>query len=194
MTSKWPANKKGALHSRTPLFKNSNDTMTERTSPLMNEDNYIKDRLDAQISWYDKKSVDAQKAFKRIKKAEIGISLSITLLGTYTAVTFTIPWTQVQITIGLVIVLLGSILSFLHFYQSLEKYHENWISYRQTCELLKHEKYLFLTRSGGYVSAYDPFKELVERCESIISSENVDWAQLHTNTQVCINAHSSTGS
>lgn len=61
----------------------------------------------------------------------------------------------------------------------MNKYHENWIQYRSTAEILKHEKFLYLTRSGGYKNSSASFNELVERCESIISSENVDWVQLH---------------
>jgi len=72
----------------------------------------------------------------------------------------------------------GILIAALKYYSGLHKYHENWIQYRTTCELLKHEKYLYLTRSGGY-AGNKPFNQLVVRCESIISSENVDWAQLH---------------
>lgn len=143
---------------------------------------YLKERLDDQINWYDRKSIHAQKYFKILKYIEIFLSLFTTCLGAYTATVLFIidlPKEEFPITIGLSIGLAGAILSGIHFSQSLEKFHENWISYRQTCELLKHEKYLFLTRSGGYCNNDAAFNDLVERCESIISSENIDWAQLH---------------
>lgn len=164
------------------------------TSISMQE--YITERLDNQINWYDKKSINAQKWFKRLKYVEIFLSLLTTLLGAYTATVIFIielPKEAFPVTIGIIIGLSGAVLSGIHFSQSLEKYHENWISYRQTCELLKHEKYLFLTRSGGYLNNANAFNDLVERCESIISSENIDWAQLHQQER-CVNTQSSANS
>lgn len=155
------------------------------TSISMQE--YINTRLDDQINWYDKKSTNAQNWFKRLKYVEIILSLLTTLLGAYTAIVLFIidlPTDTFPVTIGVLTGISGAILSGIHFSQSLEKYHENWISYRQTCELLKHEKYLFLTRSGGYSNNQNAFNNLVERCESIISSENIDWAQLHQQERI----------
>ena len=46
-----------------------------------------------------------------------------------------------------------------------------------------------------YAYSAAPFQELVERCENIISSENIDWAQLHKNEPTTPNQnHASTGS
>ena len=43
--------------------------------------------------------------------------------------------------------------------QQLCQFHANWTSYR-TCEALRHEKYLFLARSGPYhLPEEEPRKE-----------------------------------
>ncbi|HFC76762.1 MAG TPA: DUF4231 domain-containing protein, partial [Candidatus Moranbacteria bacterium] len=42
-------------------------------------------------------------------------------------------------------------------------------------ESLKHEKYLFLTKSEPY-DIDEPFKLLVQRVESLISKENTNWS------------------
>ncbi|MGQ7438348.1 DUF4231 domain-containing protein, partial [Streptococcus suis] len=65
---------------------------------------------------------------------------------------------------------------------SLSKHRDNWIDYRRTTELLKHEKYMSLTKTGVYKNENDSFALLVERCETIISSENINWANLQTDT------------
>ena len=152
----------------------------------MDEPQYLTERLEDQIKWYDKKSTHCQNWYKRIK-ITIGIlSLLIAPLGLLLQSFIYAPW---------VIAALGLLIATGTFTLSLNKYHENWLHYRTTCELLKHEKYLYLTRSGGYAYSTSPFQELVERCESIISSENIDWAQLHKNEPPAPNRnHPSTSS
>ena len=50
-------------------------------------------------------------------------------------------------------------------------------------KFLKKEKYMYSTRTGIYNSPNtDCFKTLVERCETIISKENLNWTNL-TNTR-----------
>ena len=41
---------------------------------------------------------------------------------------------------------------------------------------------MFLTGTGVYKNENDSFALLVERCETIISSENINWANLQTDT------------
>ncbi len=177
------------------LFKNNKATKpTTHINPNMTEEEYINERLEDQIKWYSKKSQDAQKKYKRLKKLEISIFLLFTVCGTHAATVISIPYTNFEFTVGFLITLISAILSYLQFKQSLEKYHENWILYRQTCELLKHEKFLYRTHSGGYLTSCNPFNDLVERCESIISSENIDWAQLHATTPTCPTNQSTTNS
>lgn len=136
----------------------------------MTEAEYFEKRLDDQIKWYGNKSQKCQRFYKWLKSFSYILALALPPLGYYADCT---PCSKFSIA------MIGLVIAALEFFSSLNKYHENWIQYRTTCELLKHEKYLYCTRAGGYTTAADPFKELVERCESIISSENIDWAQLH---------------
>ena len=57
---------------------------------------------------------------------------------------------------------------------SIYKFHENWIEYRTTAETLKHELYLFETKSPPY-DKENAFQELVQRVESLISKEHTQW-------------------
>jgi hypothetical protein len=59
--------------------------------------------------------------------------------------------------------------------QQLNQYQHNWITYRSTCETLKHEKYLFLAQAGPYASASNASQLLAERIESLISQEHTRW-------------------
>jgi hypothetical protein len=137
----------------------------------ISEETYIQDRLEDQIQWYDTKSIDCQKGFKRLRGLVISLSASIPFfVGFISDFAF---FKEIVSIIGVTIVIIEGRLS-------LTKYHENWIEYRSICETLRHEKYMYLTKTGVY-DIENPFKVLVERVESIISIENVNWASLNNN-------------
>lgn len=138
----------------------------------MNEEVYFQQRLDDQINWYSNKSSTNQKWYKRLKYLDNFLALIVVPLSYYSDSCWWFKYAGVAA---------GIVIAFSNFLQSINKYHENWIQYRSTAEILKHERYLYLTRSGGYTNSPNAFNELVERCESIISSENIDWAQLHNS-------------
>lgn len=132
----------------------------------MNQDEYLKDRLEDQVDWYDRKSMQNQKWFKRLQVAAIIAAASIPLLSGY--ITETTPFLKLSVGfLGLTVAAITAVLG-------LYKFQENWLEFRTTCESLKHEKYLFLTKSEPYDQG-DPFKLLVERVESLISKENSSW-------------------
>jgi type II secretory pathway pseudopilin PulG len=133
----------------------------------MERDKYLKERVDDQISWYDAKSSGAQRRFKQLRSAEIICAALVPFLAGFTAR---------STTIAVVVGLLGAIIVVLAAFQSLGQYQESWLDYRMTCEALKHEKYLFLTRAEPY-AADDAFPLLVERIENLITKENSTWSQ-----------------
>lgn len=135
------------------------------------EDTYLQERLEDQINWYDTKSIHSQKLYKRLKGIVILLSASIPLFVGF--ISDYESWETVVSFIGVTIVVIEGWLS-------LTKYHENWIEYRGICETLRHEKYMYLTRTGVY-DVENPFKVLVERVENIISKENINWAGLYNN-------------
>lgn len=136
----------------------------------MDEQTYIKERLDEQIEWYDNKSKDSQNKFKLSKYFVISASAIIPFL-----VNLNIE----SIIIRVAVSLLGIVITISESIVSLNKYNENWIEYRTVCETLKHEKYMYLNRSGVYSDEENRFTFFVERVESIISQENVNWASLN---------------
>ncbi|WP_331250497.1 DUF4231 domain-containing protein [Ligilactobacillus murinus] len=137
---------------------------------IISEKDYLKGRLDAQISWYDEKSAAHKKWFYGLRVLQLLLTASIPFL---TGLVLTYP------SILKLISFFGFLLTVLEGILSLTKVHEKWIQYREICELLKKEKYMYLTKTGVYnTPGTDCFKTLVERCESIISNENLNWTNL----------------
>jgi len=59
--------------------------------------------------------------------------------------------------------------------QQLNQYHTNWMSYRATCEALKHEKFLYAALAGPYAGSANALALLAERVESLVSQEHAKW-------------------
>lgn len=133
----------------------------------MTQEEYLEERLEDQISWYDKKSMWNQKIFKRLKLVEFLAAAMIPFLIGFMGKDATF----LQIIVGM----LGVLISVITAMTTLNRYHENWIEYRTTCEVLRHEKYLFKTAASPY-DKKTPFPLLVARIESLISKENSQWA------------------
>jgi len=132
------------------------------------EQKYIKERLDKQIDWYDNKSQDNQKYFKRLKIIEI---LSAALIP------FLVAYSDECVYIQYIVGILGIGIALIAGLLSLYKFQENWIEYRTTTETLKHQKYLYENKCPPYNNEEDRTKKLVQICEGIISKENSNWAQ-----------------
>ena len=129
----------------------------------MSETDPTLERLEDQIGWYDRKSSYSQKAYKWLKIIEIVAAALVPL-----AAGIHLP-APVTGSLGVLIAVLDGILQ-------LNQYQHNWITYRSTCETLKHEKYLYLAKAGPYSAATNPHVLLAERIESLVSQEHASWA------------------
>lgn len=143
------------------ITDNVNSEMKE-----MNQEAYLKERLQDQIDWYDRKSIKNQKWFKRLQVAAILASATIPFISGYITETTLL----LKVSVGLLGLIVAAITAVLGLY----KFQENWFEFRTTCESHKHEKYMFLTKSEPYDQEI-PFRLLVERVESLISKENTAW-------------------
>lgn len=120
-------------------------------------------RVRDQVGWYDRKSQQNQRWFKRLKVGEIVTAAAIPFAASVSAPLWLVGGG------GAVIVVLESL-------QQLQQYQQNWITYRATCERLKHEEFLFLAGAGPYAEAGDPEALLAERVEGLVSQEHAAWA------------------
>jgi len=134
----------------------------------MNEQEYLDNRLEDQINWYDGKSSTNKTWFQRCQLIQLVMAALITLSGAVNSTDN--PW------VSLVVPAFGAIIAIVSGILGLYKFQENWLEYRTTAESLKHEKYLYLTKSEPYHSD-EPLNLLVSRVETLISKENTNWAQ-----------------
>lgn len=135
----------------------------------MNEAEYLEQRLEDQIGWYDTKSQQAQGRFKKVRVIELVAAIAIPFVaGVATVNTITyLQW---------VIAVLGVVVAVTAALVGLYDWQENWINYRSTAEMLKHEKYVYLTRVKPY-DGEDAFALLVERVEGLVSTEHSKWQE-----------------
>ena len=120
------------------------------------------ERLEDQLGWYDRKSVYNRRWHMRLKMATLVAAALIPLASGVTA------WPWIAGALGVLVVIFEGA-------QQLNQFQQHWVSYRSTCEALRHEKYLFLALAGPYATSEHPKRLLAERVESLVSTEHAKW-------------------
>jgi hypothetical protein len=134
---------------------------------MVSPEEYIEQRLDDQIGWYDRKSTANQRWFKRLRFAEIVAAATIPFLSGFAGNSLAI---KIAIgALGVFVAVIASVLGLLQF-------QVHWIGYRAIAESLRKEKFLFLTQTEPY-DKDDAFHLFVQRVEALLSKENIEWAQ-----------------
>ena len=144
--------------------------------PSSQSSDYRIARLEDQIKWHSKKARHNKKRFRMYEIITIFASAIIPIVN---VLNFADLQTRVVSSV------LGVIVAIVAGLTQLEKYQENWITYRTTSELLKKEKFYYENQVGEY-SEPDELKRkklLVERVESIVSSETSKYFSLHQPEQ-----------
>jgi hypothetical protein len=134
---------------------------------MISPDEYIEQRLNNQIDWYDRKSAANQRSFKSLRFTEIVAAATIPFLSGFAG--HSLPIKIAIGALGVVVAVIAALLGLLHV-------QEHWISYRATAEALKTEKFLFLTQTQPY-GKEDAFHLLVQRVEALLSKEKTEWLQ-----------------
>ena len=70
---------------------------------------------------------------------------------------------------------LGALIGILEGLIQLGQYQHNWLLYRATREALNREDFLHSGKAGPYSGAPGPDTLFIERCDAIISGENLKW-------------------
>lgn len=150
-----------------------------------NINSYIENRLNSQIKWYSQKSHEEQIAYRRIQVIELILTALIPLLSGYT-----VEHPRIAFAVGVI----GAIITVLEGTERLFRHHENWIRYRSTCEMLKHEKNLYLMNSSPYGTDSTKEQLLVHNVETLLSAETSKWTSSHEKIiQEQNRSHSETG-
>ncbi len=123
-------------------------------------------RLIDQLTWYDRKSLNAQCWHKCLKVTQV-ISAAL------------IPATNLlpEMYTKWVASAFGILIAVLEAVQQMNQYATLWFSYRATAERLKHEKFLFLSTAGPYKDLLESERlvMLAERVEEHVSTEHANW-------------------
>lgn len=134
---------------------------------------YIKNRVEGQINWYEEKANHNKKSFHICQTIIIITSAIIPIINIIDFATF-----EIRITSSI----LGGIIVGLTSLIQLKKYQDNWILFRTNEEILKKEKFLYINQAGGYSNQKQEERDklFVERIESIISSETSKFFTMHS--------------
>lgn len=153
----------------------TNDNATTDNTTKFDINEYMEDRVEAQIKWYDEKSQKAQKYYKIYQIIEILLAASIPILSGYA---------NSSVAIAVIVGIAGALIAIIESITKLYRFHENWIQYRSTCELLRYQKYLFVTRSAPYNPDTETIENIfVRNIENIISAENNQWKNLNNDME-----------
>jgi hypothetical protein len=122
-------------------------------------------RLEDQLTWYDTKAGQSQKAYKRLKLAQLVVGATVPVVAA-----LALP-AAVTATLAALVVLAEGI-------QQLNQWQTNWILYRSTAEVLQREKFLYYAEAGPYKSP-DRDSRLAERVDDVLSRETLKWFESH---------------
>jgi len=133
----------------------------------MDEKDYIKNRLDDQITWYSDKSVFNKRCYNWLQGLVVVLATLIPLLSGFKEMF----GEQTNLIVGII----GVSISIMTGLLALFKFQKKWTNYRLTSEILIREKNYFETKTVPYNDSGTNFQLLVKKIENIIASENSDW-------------------
>ena len=135
------------------------------------------ERLKGQVEWYDRKAKANQRAYKVSKMAIIVLAILIPVLAEYGMIE------GMYDTRALLVGAAAGVIVLLEGLQVLNKWQENWILYRATCEGLRNEQHLFAEKAGPYAGLRPEAAQrlLAERTSSLVMAEHSKWAHAREN-------------
>lgn len=130
-------------------------------------DEYIKERYEDQVNWYDKKAIRYKNFNDRFRILTILVGSVVPVLA---LMDYPLARTLTVILSALVAILMGVLNYF--------KFEEKWHNYRSTCETLKKEKYYYQYKINEYGDTKNPDELFIQRVEAIISREHTQWLRI----------------
>lgn len=141
----------------------------------MTQEEYIKNRVEDQITWYGNKSSNCQKKYKVWQVIKIIALLFITIVSLWGDRDIKeIPFSEY---VTYIVGALGAFIIFIESFIKIYDYKKLWVQYRMASENLIREKLMFETKSAPY-NISEPFLLFVERCEAIMQNEMQGWQEV----------------
>ena len=132
----------------------------------MNAQTYLDTRVKEQLEYYEGAAGNAKKAHHRAQT-------TIIVFGVLVPVIVNNPGALLETgQVTLVVTLMTLVIAILTGLSSFRKWGDLWLSFRMTEELLKHEKFVFITGSGDYQDRDTAFPAFVNKIELIVSAEH----------------------
>jgi len=177
-----------------------NKNPEKRTAPILTDEEYLKNRVEDQRDWYDRKASENQKKYKKFKKWEFILAASIPVVISFSAMgiventnilTKMVLENGIQKSVsllslsgifqifaasaGIVLVVINKILE-------LENYQKNWMEYRAMAESIEKERLLYATRTEPYDET-NAFPIFVEHIEGLLTKEVQKWKSIPKQQQ-----------
>jgi hypothetical protein len=168
----------------TPELREEPNGAEEQPVTTIDVERYLSGRLEEQIDYYEKAASRAKQMHVRLQSGIIVLSVMVPV-----AVSHPQDWSGWP---RVLVVAASLLLPAMTGLTSFRKYGETWISFRTTAELLKTEKYLFLTGSGRYRDNPNAFHDLVEAVEALLIAEHTKFRASFTEMRQAAGGHEET--
>lgn len=145
------------------------------------EREYICNRIEEQILYYDNKSKYYKNCYRFITVVSLLASSCIPIM--------TVIISE-YISIKIIIAILASIVTVMTSLEALFGFKNLWIQYRISCEQLKSITFLYITQNGIYskLSHEEAFNKYVTICEDYFANEFDSWKVLTKDENKNVNA------
>jgi hypothetical protein len=135
----------------------------------MQSEQYLKERVNDQITWYNKNSSNNKFYYMTTK---VVLTVSAAIIPALTAY-----MDKDNIIIKVAIGVLSILMAILVNINGIFRFKENWIQYRNMCELLQIEKQLYIAEAGRYKNNKEKDSLFVESIEGLLKNENSQWLE-----------------
>lgn len=137
---------------------------------------YLKNRVDDQINYFDSSAMKNQRAYRRLKLIAIACNIMTTMA---IALAFTVP-EEYKVAMGILALVLSTIVLGTYQLEEFQNYGAKWEKFRLVAEQLKSEKYMFLNHAGAYSSSDDEANrsEFISRFEGTIRGTDIAYFSL----------------
>jgi hypothetical protein len=137
---------------------------------------YLVERVDGQIAYFDKGAIRNQRQYRRLKSAAIVCNVLTTMT---IALAFTVP-TDYKTWMGILALVLSSAVLATYQWEEFHNYGAKWEKFRLVAEQLRSEKYLFVNRAGRYAMQEDEAtkRAFVEAVEQVIRGTDISYFAL----------------